>query len=147
MKKIIVLFAALLLSVSLMGQDDKLWHVGVDTTVDCFLGGDGTFKSSYGLGVRSRLGNCDQRFNLIGELRFIYGERLQGFQVPIMVNLNLIKGVQAAGYVGAGFEFDFIGTYLGCMKIQTGLTGKHFDLRVFYKPYQEDLGVGITYYF
>ena len=72
---------------------------------------------------------------------------LWGFQVPILLNVNLIRGWRASGYLGGGYEFDFAGTYLGCMKVQAGVAARHADFRVFYKPYQGDIGAGFTYYF
>ena len=145
MKKFLALFAAVLVSVSLMGQDDKVFRVGIDASADCF---DASLdKISYGLGVRSRLGRHDQWLNLVGGVRYIYGTRLSGIQVPVLLNVNLLKCRPLSAYVGAGYEFDFIGTYWGCMKFQTGLAARHFDLRVFYKPYQGDVGAGLTYFF
>ena len=147
MKKIIVLFAAFLIPLSLLGQDDKFFRVGADTNVDCFLGYGHKTHTSVGLGARVRLGRYDQWFNLVSGVRYIYGTSLSGFQVPILLNVNLLKGRQVSAYLGGGYEFDFIGTYWGCMKIQTGLAFRHFDFRVFYKSYQGDLGAGFTYYF
>ena len=148
MKQIIIVFAAILLSAPLSGQDSKFFRIGVDTSVDGFLSSDNRIgAASFGVGARARLGRYDQWLNLVGGVRYIYGTRLSGFQVPILLNLNLIKGRQVSGYLGGGYEFDFIGTYWGCMKVQTGLAGKHFDFRIFYKPYQGDIGAGFTYYF
>lgn len=147
MRKIIPLLIAFLLSVPLLGQD-KIFHVGVDASVDCFLSsGENKITPSFGLGVRSRLGQYDQWINLVGGVRYIYGKRLSGIQVPILLNVNLLKGEKVSAYLGGGFEFDFIGRYLGAAKFQTGLAGRKIDVRVFYKPYQEDLGAGLTYYF
>ena len=64
-----------------------------------------------------------------------------------MLNVNLLKMDWGSGYLGGGFEFDFFGRYLGCMKYQIGLACDHLDFRIFYKPYQGDLGVGVGYYF
>ena len=147
MRRIIALIAALLLSVSLMGQDDKSVRWGIDATVDCFDLSSDTVYPSIGLGVRSRLGRRDQLLNLVGGVRYIYGVRLSGIQVPILLNANLVRGRQSSAYFGAGFEFDFIGTYWGATKFQAGLAGRHYDLRIFYKPYQGDLGIGLTRYF
>lgn len=130
-----------------MGQDNKLFHVGADATVDCFLSTNNRILPSFGVGVRARLGRYDQWINMVGGLRYIYGTRLSGIQVPIMMNVNLIKGKDVTAYLGAGYEFDFIGTYWGCMKAQAGVAWKHFDFRVFYKHYQGDIGAGLTYYF
>lgn len=145
--KIAVLFAALMISFSLMGQENKLVHVGVDASVDCFESVSNRVATSFGIGVRARVGGYDQWLNAVGGLRYIYGARLSGIQIPIMLNVNLLKGNPVAAYLGAGYEFDFIGTYWGCMKAQAGVAWKHFDFRVFYKPYQGDLGAGLTYYF
>ncbi len=149
MKRIIVLLAAVLISVSLMGKDDKVFRVGVDASVDCFESYNNSITTSFGIGVRTRLGKRDQWFNVVGGLRYIYGTRLSGIQVPILLNVNFVRGKKNSAYLGAGyeFEFDFIGTYWGCMKFQAGLARKHMDFRIFYKPYQGDLGAGITYYF
>lgn len=147
MKRIIAIFAAILVSVSVMGQENRLFRVGADASVDCFDSFDDIILPSFGLGVRARMGGPEQRLNLIGGVRYIYGTRLSGIQVPVLLNVNIFKGRQVSPYLGAGFEFDFIGTYLGCAKYQAGLAGRHLDLRVFYKPYQGDLGAGITYYF
>ena len=147
MRRIIALIATLLLSVSLMGQDDKSVRWGIDATVDCFDLSSASIRPSIGLGVRSRLGGRDRLFNLVGGIRYIYGARLSGFQVPILLNANLVRGRQYSAYFGAGYEFDFIGRYWGAMKYQAGLTGRRYDLRVFYKPYQGDLGIGLTRYF
>ena len=130
-----------------MGQENRLFHVGADTSVDCFLSSGNKMAASGGIGVRARLGRYDQWVNLVGGVRYIYGQRLSGVQVPLLLNVNLINGWPVCGYVGAGYEFDFIGTYWGCMKVQTGLAYKHFDFRIFYKPYQGDVGAGLTYYF
>ena len=145
MKKILAIFAAFLFSVSLLGQDKLVVHVGADATVDCFL--PNITPPSVGLGVRARVGEYNQWVNIVSGLRYIYGYRLSGFQIPIMLNVNLLKGKQFSGYLGGGYEFDFIGTYWGCMKVQAGLAGRHIDFRIFYKPYQGDLGAGFTYYF
>ena len=147
MRKVFALFTLLLISVSIMGQDNKVFHVGIDTSVDCFASLENKISPSFGIGVRSRLGEYDQWLNLVGGVRYIYGTRLSGFLVPILLNVNLLKGRQVSGYLGAGFEFDFLGVYYGSAKFQIGLAGKHTDFRVFYKPYQGDLGVGVTYYF
>ena len=40
MKRLFVLFAAFLIPLSLLGQDDKIFRVGVDASVDCFLSTD-----------------------------------------------------------------------------------------------------------
>ena len=147
MRKIIALFATLLISASLMGQDNKSFHLGFDASVDCFTTSGDNISPSFGLGLLSRLGRHDQWINLMGGVRYIYGIRLSGFQVPILLNVNLLKGRHVSGFLGGGFEFDFIGSYYGAMKIQTGLAGRHFGVRVFYKPYQGDLGAGFTYFF
>jgi hypothetical protein len=130
-----------------MGQNDRVFHVGIDASMDCFLAPGGKTKTSFGLGTLARLGRHDQWINLLGGVRYIYGTRLSGFQVPIILNVNLLRGKQFSGYLGGGFEFDFAGRYYGAMKYQTGLAGRHVDLRVFYKPYQGDLGAGFTFYF
>ena len=147
MKKFVALSAALLISVSLLGQNDKVLFAGIDTSVDCFLPLGSHVYPSFGLGMRARLGRPDQWINLVGGVRYIYGKRLSGFQVPILLNANLLRGKQFSGYLGGGFEFDFAGTYYGAVKYQAGLAGRHVDLRVFYKPYQGDLGAGFTFYF
>lgn len=146
-RRIIALFAALLLALPLLGQSKTVVRFGVDASVDCFLSTNNSILPSFGLGARARLGEFDQWLNLVGGVRYIYGTRLSGFQVPILVNVNLLKGSRFSGYLGGGYEFDFIGTYWGCIKLQTGLAGRHTDFRVFYKPYQGDLGFGFTYYF
>ena len=145
MKRIIVLFAFLLLALSAVGQNRG--RFGIDATADCFLPADRLSSVSIGIGARARLGERDQWLNLVSGLRYIYGHRLSGFQIPIMLNVNLLKMDWGSGYLGGGFEFDFFGRYLGCMKYQIGLAGDHLDFRVFYKPYQGDLGAGVTYYF
>ena len=147
MRRFVSLFAALLISAALMGQNDRFFSVGIDASTDCFKSSDSRIRPSFGLGVRSRLGRHDQWINLVGGVRYIYGVRLSGFQVPVLVNVNLLKGKRYSGYLGAGYEVDFIGTYYGAAKFQTGLAGKRIDLRVFFKPYQGDVGAGITYYF
>jgi len=147
MKKMIALFAALLLSLTLMGQNGRFFRIGVDASVDCFMTTSDKICPSFGLGARARLGERGQWLNLVGGVRYIYGTRLSGIQVPILLNINLLKGEKVSAYLGGGFEFDFIGTYLGAAKIQTGLAGDHADFRVFYKPYQGDLGAGFTFYF
>ena len=107
MKKIIVLLAAVLLSVSLVGRDNKSFHVGVDASTDCFLSVNNTILPSFGLGVRTRLGRYDQWFNLVGGARYIYGTRLSGIQIPILLNVNMLRGKRFAGYLGAGVTFYF----------------------------------------
>ena len=146
MKRILVILAACVLSLSAMGQEKyPLVRVGADLSADFFLPNS---NPSVGLGVRARLGRPDQWFNLIGGVRYIYGRRLSGFQVPIILNVNYLRFDKVSAYVGGGYEFDFIGTYWGCIKLQGGaILGPHTDFRVFYKPYQGDLGVGFTYYF
>ena len=145
--RFLALLVTLLIPLSLLGQDDKTFRIGIDASADCFLPMNNSVLPSFGLGARARLGGYDQWFNLVGGVRYIYGTRLSGFQVPILVNANLLKGSRFSGYLGGGYEFDFIGTYWGCMKVQAGLAGRHTDFRVFYKPYQGDLGFGFTYYF
>jgi hypothetical protein len=113
MKRIVAIVVALMASISLMGQDNRIVHVGIDASVDCFLNSDNRVSPSLGLGVRARLGEHDQWLNL----------------------------------VGGGYEFDFIGSNYGAWKAQVGLASRHLDFRVFYKPYQGDLGAGFTYYF
>ena len=141
----ISLLATLLFSIPAMGQDGV--RIGVDASADCFLG-SGMPPVSVGLGIRARYGRPDQLVNGIAGLRYIYGSRLSGIQVPILLNFNLVRAETMSFYVGGGYEFDFIGRYLGCMKVQTGiLPGPNMDIRIFYKPYQADLGVGFTYYF
>ena len=138
--------AAVLFSLSAMGQEGA--RIGVDASADCFLGPNGMPPVSVGIGVRARYGRPDQLVNAVAGLRYIYGTRLSGIQVPILLNFNLIRAEAVSFYIGGGFEFDFIGRYWGCMKLQTGVAaGPHMDIRVFYKPYQGDLGVGFTYYF
>ena len=62
--------------------------------------------------------------------------------------MNFVRTRAISAYIGGGFEFDFIGTYWGSAKFQTGLLlGPHLDLQLSYKPYQEALGLGVTYYF
>lgn len=146
-QRFLFLFVALWIPLSLMGQDDKVFRVGMDASVDCFLSSEYTVLPSFGLGARVRVGRYDQWLNFVGGVRYIYGTRLSGIQVPVLLNVNLLKGKQISAYLGGGYEFDFIGTYWGCMKAQVGLAGKHIDFRVFYKPYQGDLGAGFTYYF
>lgn len=146
-RKIVALSAAVLLSISLMGQENKIFRVGVDASVDCFLSTNSKLSPSVGLGVMTRLGRYDQWLNLVGGVRYIYGQRLSGIQIPILLNVNLLKGKRVSGFIGAGYEFDFIGTYWGCMKIQVGIATNHIGFRVFNKPYQGDIGVGFTYYF
>ena len=145
MKRIIVLFAFLLLALSAMGQNRV--RFGVDATADCFLPADKISSVSIGIGARARLAERDQWLNLVSGLRYIYGHRLSGFQVPIMLNVNLLKMDWGSGYLGGGFEFDFFGRYLGSMKYQIGLACSHLDFRIFYKPYQGDLGAGVGYFF
>ena len=133
---------------SLMGQSGKAVRVGVDASADYFIAPGRFTVPSAGIGVRVRWGRQDQWFNVVGGLRYIYGPRLQGPQIPVMLNANLLKMKKASAYLGAGYEFDFIGTYWGCMKFQAGLlANEKFDFRIFYKPYQKDLGIGFTYYF
>lgn len=153
MRKLATLLAAVLLSLSLMGQDGgatagKAFRVGVDVSADGFLSNSWRFPISAGIGVRVRYGRPDQWINLIGGLRYIYGTRLSGPQVPLLMNVNFVRTRAISAYIGGGFEFDFIGTYWGSAKFQTGLLlGPHLDLQLSYKPYQEALGVGVTYYF
>ena len=138
--------AAVLFSLSAMGQEGA--RIGVDASADCFLGPGGMPPVSVGIGIRARYGRPDQLVNAVAGLRYIYGTRLSGIQIPILLNFNLIRAEAMSFYIGGGYEFDFFGRYLGCMKVQAGaLAGRHFDIRVFYKPYQADLGAGVTYYF
>ena len=92
MKRMLVLFAALLLPLLLMGQNDKVLRVGIDASLDCFLPSSPSVTPSFGLGVRARVGRPDQWLNLLGGVRYIYGTRLSGIQVPLLLNPNLIKG-------------------------------------------------------
>lgn len=145
-RALISILAALLFSLSAMGQEGA--RIGVDASADCFLGPNGMPPVSVGIGVRARYGRPDQLVNAVAGLRYIYGTRLSGIQVPILLNFNLIRAEAVSFYIGGGYEFDFFGRYWGCMKLQTGVAaGPHMDIRVFYKPYQGDLGVGFTYYF
>ena len=154
MKRILTFAAACLFSLAMMGQDSidnaRIVRVGADVSADCFLpfAKGAPFSPSAGVGIRARYGRPDQWVNLVGGVRYIYGQRLSGIQIPVMMNVNLLRFDRVSAYLGAGYEFDFIGTYWGCAKFQGGvLIGPHTDLRVFYKPYQADLGVGFTYYF
>ena len=147
MKRMIAIVATLLLSLSLMGQENRLFHIGIDASVDCFLTSDNKIAPSGGIGGRARLGCYDQWINLVGGVRYIFGSRLSGIQVPVLLNVNLIKSRPVFAYLGAGYEFDFIGTYLGCTVFQAGLAYRQFDFRIFYKPYQGDVGAGLTFYF
>lgn len=145
-RALISILAALLFSLSAVAQERV--RVGVDASADFFLRPDKFPLVSGGLGIRARYGRPDQLVNAIAGLRYIYGPSLSGFQVPLLLNLNLLRAEAFSIYVGGGFEFDFIGRYWGCMKLQTGVAaGPHMDIRVFYKPYQGDLGAGFTYYF
>ncbi len=144
---ILLLTAAILIPFSLKGQNDRIFRVGVDASMDFFLPLGDKIAPSVGLGVLGRVGRYDQWVNFVGGVRYIYGRRLSGFQVPLTVNVNLYRGPKLSAYLGGGYEFDFIGTYWGCTIIQTGLAGRHFDVRIFYKHYQGDLGVRFTYYF
>ena len=146
-QRFLALFAAFLLALPLLGQNKTVVRFGVDASVDCFLSMDNKILPSFGLGARARLGDFDQWLNLVGGVRYLYGPRLSGFQVPVLLNANLVKGARLSGYLGGGFEFDFFGRYYGAAVFQTGLSGRHSDFRVFYKPYQGDLGAGFTYYF
>lgn len=147
MERILSLLAALLISVSLMGQDGKVFHAGIETSVDCFAVSGGRISPSIGLGALVRLGRDEQWINLVGGVRYIYGMRLSGFQIPVLLDVNLLRGGQFSAYLGGGYEFDFIGSYLGCTTFNTGLRYGRLDMRVFYKPYQGDLGAGLAYYF
>ncbi len=146
MKRILIVITVLLIALSARGQSVGV-RFGVDVTADCFLPMNSRVLPSFGLGVRARLGERDQWLNLVSGLRYIYGRRLSGFQIPIVLNVNLLRTERVSGYVGGGYEFDFIATYWGCAKAQAGLAFRNIDARVFYKPYQGDLGLGITYYF
>jgi len=75
--------------------------------VDCFLSSDNKVLPSFCLGARARLGDYDQWLNLVGGVRYIYGTRLSGIQVPILLNVNLLKGRQVSGYLGVGFTYYF----------------------------------------
>ena len=132
-----------------MGQVGKTFQVGVDVSADNFLDeyNRPSANTSVGLGVLTRWGRPDQWVNVVGGLRYIYGARLSGLQVPIMLNVNVLRGKRTSGYLGAGYEFDFLGTYWGCTKFHAGAALGRFDLRLSYKPYQGCLGAGITYYF
>ena len=148
-KRLFCVLAVLFVTISALGQNRIVFRFGVDTSVDDFLTVDNKLSStpSYGIGVRGRLGSPEQWLNFVGGLRYIYGPRLSGFQVPLMLNVNLLRGETLSGYVGGGWEFDFAGTYLGCTKFQAGIALKHLDFRLFYKPYQGDIGAGVSYYF
>lgn len=155
MKKLITTIAAVLISLSLMGQEggaapgaDKTFRIGADASADFFLGPGRLPPVSIGLGVRARYGRPDQWFNVIGGLRYIYGTRLSGIMIPVLLNVNLIRTDAFSAYLGGGYEFDFIGTYWGAAKYQAGfLVGPHADIQISYKPYQGALGLGFTYYF
>jgi len=147
LKNIVALVVAVLMSTSLSGQDGRGFRIGIDSSIDCFTVSGDRLSPSIGIGTRARLGSLDRTFNLVGGLRYIYGPRLSGFQVPILLNANLLKGDRSSAYLGAGFEFDFIGSNYGCAKLQVGIAGRRIDFRVFCKPYQGDLGLGFTYYF
>lgn len=129
-------------------QSEKTFRIGADVSSDFFLAPGRLPHVSAGVGIRARYGRPDQIINLIGGLRFIYGTGLSGFQVPLLMNLNLLRSKAFSAYLGGGFEFDFIGTYWGSAIMQTGvLIGPHVDIRLSFKPYQEDLSLGFTYYF
>ena len=148
MRKAITFIVAVLMSLSAMGQNEKNFRVGVDASADYFVPTEGFGPVSVGLGVRVRYGRPDQWVNIIGGLRYIYGSRLQGPQVPLLVNVNLLRTKAVSAYLGGGYELDFYSRYLGAVKFQTGvLIGPHMDLQLSYKPYQEAIGLGFTYYF
>lgn len=155
MRKLITMIAAVLVSLSLMGQEggaatgrDKVFRIGADASADFFLAPDRLPNVSFGIGVRARYGRPDQWINVIGGLRYIYGARLSGPMIPLLLNVNLLRTESFSAYLGGGYEFDFIGTYWGCAKYQAGfLIGPHTDIQISYKPYQGALGLGFTYYF
>ena len=152
MRKLLTVLAALFFCLSLAGRaaDGKgiPFQVGADASADFFLSSSGPINVSGGLGVRTRFGSPDQWLNVIAGLRYIYGARLSGPQIPVLLNVNLLKTSSVSAYICGGYEFDFIGTYWGCTKFQTGvLIGPHTDIQISYKPYQGALGVGFTYYF
>ena len=106
-RALISILAALLFSLSAMGQEGA--RIGVDASADCFLGPNGMPPVSVGIGVRARYGRPDQLVNAVAGLRYIYGTRLSGIQVPILLNFNLIRAEAVSFYIGGGYEFDFFG--------------------------------------
>ena len=101
-----------------------------------------------GAGLRVRIGRPDQWFNLISGARYMFGT-YKGLQVPVILNWNLLRGDSTAMYFGGGYEFGITDTYqgTGAALVQVGLSGTHGDLQVYYKPNQDIIGVGLTFYF
>ena len=102
MKRILVLCMALLLPLSLVGQNDKVFRMGIDASLDCFLSGNHSVTPSFGLGARARVGRPDQWLNLVGGVRYIYGQRLSGLQVPVLARYNFTPTI----YAEAGLNLE-----------------------------------------
>ena len=146
-------------------SSDKTFRIGLDASMDCFLGSnynsysyyDSYYYDSYdydtpisfGIGLRARIGRYDQLFNLIGGVRYVFGSKHSGVLVPVLLNMNLLRSedLGISMYLGGGYEFGFSNTYGGDAMLQLGMCGSHYDLSMYYKPSYQVLGLGFTYYF
>lgn len=145
-------------------SSDKAFQIGLDASIDCFLGSnynsyfyDDSYHNTYdfdtaisfGFGLRARIGRNDQFFNLIGGVRYVFGSIHSGVLVPVLLKMNFLrlntKGMSLC--IGGGYEFGFTDTYDGDGMLQFGVCGSHYDLAMCYKPKNEVLGLGFTYYF
>ena len=108
---------------------------------------EGEDRMAYGAGLCARIGRPDQLFNLIGGVRYTFGD-MKGLQVPVLLNWNLYRGDYGSTYSGGGYAFGMTEMYkgTGCTIIQLGIGIPHFDCRFYYKPEQNVLGLGMTVY-
>ena len=139
-------------------KQDKVFSIGLDISFDFFSGSYSSDRdmesysdyelNSIGLGLRARIGRYDQWFNLIGGMRYLFGEYEASLMVPVLLNLNLLKIGHCTGYIGGGYEFGVYGDYYDDYVLQAGfLIGSHTDFQFFHKPNQEVFGAGFTLYF
>lgn len=139
--------------------EDKSVRMGLDASMDVFLDDESSYDSyydsydtpiSFGIGLRARVGRYDQLFNLIGGVRYVFGSAHYGFQIPVLLNMNVLRSTEMdiAMYLGAGFEYGTSNSYLSGAMLQCGFCGMHYDLSMYYKPnYGGVFGMGFSYYF
>lgn len=104
----------------------------------------------YGVGVKARIGRCDNMFNVTGGIRYNYDvswNEYSGLYAPVMLNLNLIRSENFALYGGVGVDFCLWNKEQNAGFLQCGIMSQKFDLHVNYKDKLDWLGVGLTYYF
>ena len=154
---------------SYRSKRDKVFQIGADVSWDIFkpitttrstYGYSSYYYSGmydeevveepmgFGLGLRARLGNYDNLVNLIGGVRYVWGD-YPGFMFPVILNFNLLESdlFDASYYLGIGYEFSSSEKYKEDLMLQLGICGEIADFQLYYKPTLEAFGLGLTFYF